>query len=674
MDTGFTRKEIITHPSLKLLNTSGTGSMMRAAAWWGRLESRYDAIIAASLNPNLPENRWMLLARYRIWAVYQDHSVELSLECLEKFSFDYHLGGKWLFHIPTSEGKYYAIELYLKFHPEDNHATLMISRQSSKKSPGMFLPDSKKVSIIIRPDIEDRSFHDIVKAWTGPENAWPHAITPCEGGFVFAPCANRKLSVGISRGQFVFEPQWQYMVHHPLEATRGLESESDLFSPGYFKAGIRGLESFSLEAVVNKDISFSSDLPPVFKKKWSFKEALNNSLDAFIVRRDQDKSIIAGYPWFLDWGRDSLIFCRSLIQLGRFSDAKAILRLFGRFEKNGTLPNMICGHDAANRETSDAPLWFIACVRELIEAEKNGAFLDEILDQRSVRQILLSIGHFLLNGTPTGVIADPATCLLYSPSHFTWMDTNFPAGSPRQGYPVEIQALWHYALEFFMRIDDMENQESWKQKTGLVKAAVLKYYYQESRGYFSDCLHSDGPSGADHAIADDALRPNQLFLITLGVITDHDIMRHCVETCMALLVPGGIRSLSNRKVSCPLPVKLDGKLLNDPDHPYIGRYEGDEDQRRKPAYHNGTAWTWPFPVFCEAWAVVFGPKSHRTARSWLSSAIVLMRQGAAGFIPEILDGDMPHTSRGCDAQAWGSSEFARVMHLLSIKETSKEEK
>ena len=105
-------------------------------------------------------------------------------------------------------------------------------------------------------------------------------------------------------------------------------------------------------------------------------------------------------------------------------------------------------------------------------------------------------------------------------------------------------------------------------------------------------------------------------------------------------------------------------MIKDPHTPYSGEYKGDEDTRRKPAYHNGTAWTWQFPVFCEAWAAAFGKNSHLTCLSWLGSVIDLMRKGAAGYIPEILDGDYPHTPRGCDAQAWGSSEFARVMHKL----------
>jgi glycogen debranching enzyme len=110
----------------------------------------------------------------------------------------------------------------------------------------------------------------------------------------------------------------------------------------------------------------------------------------------------------------------------------------------------------------------------------------------------------------------------------------------------------------------------------------------------------------------------------------------------------------------PLEIVHHGKLINDPHRPYQGKYIGDEDTRRKPAYHNGTAWTWPFPSFCEAWAITYGEEGKKTALAWLSSSVRLLEQDCVGHIPEILDGDFPHAPRGCDAQAWGASEWLRV--------------
>ncbi|MBA3037675.1 MAG: glycogen debranching protein, partial [Desulfobacterium sp.] len=135
--------------------------------------------------------------------------------------------------------------------------------------------------------------------------------------------------------------------------------------------------------------------------------------------------------------------------------------------------------------------------------------------------------------------------------------------------------------------------------------------------------------------------------------------------CDELLVPGAIRSLADRRVNRPLEVKLNGTVLNDPHNPYKGIYAGDEDIKRKPAYHNGTAWTWLFPSFCEAWAMTYGDKAKRSALSLLSSSTQLIMYGCTGHVPEVVDGDYPHKARGCDAQAWGASEMLRVWIQLS---------
>ena len=230
---------------------------------------------------------------------------------------------------------------------------------------------------------------------------------------------------------------------------------------------------------------------------------------------------------------------------------------------------------------------------------------------------------------------------------------------------MEIQALWHHALAFLSRIAPKGERALWSGRAARVRQAVMDRFWLPEQGYFADCLACQDVSGAATAIADDALRPNQLLLITLGAVADREIMQRTVETCQELLVPGAIRSLADRPVRHPHPIEHKGQVLADPHAPYAGVYQGDEDTQRKPSYHNGTAWTWLFPVFCEAWAEVFGPAGIPAALAWLGSALPLMRTGAAGFVPEILDGDFPHRPRGCDAQAWGSSEIARVALKLT---------
>jgi glycogen debranching enzyme len=142
------------------------------------------------------------------------------------------------------------------------------------------------------------------------------------------------------------------------------------------------------------------------------------------------------------------------------------------------------------------------------------------------------------------------------------------------------------------------------------------------------------------------------------------VARSVVEACWPLLVPTGIRSLADQPVAYPLAVRHQGRLLNDPLRPYWGRYEGDEDTRRKPAYHNGTAWTWLLPSFAEALVSVYGPGAREPARSLLSGMASCMESGCLGHVPELTDGDAPHRPRGCVAQAWGVSELLRVLLLL----------
>jgi predicted glycogen debranching enzyme len=341
-----------------------------------------------------------------------------------------------------------------------------------------------------------------------------------------------------------------------------------------------------------------------------------------------------------------------------------VLKLFGQYEDRGTLPNMIRGADAGNRDTSDAPLWFAVACSELAAAEGGGRFIKSDCGGRTVKQVIASIARAYIAGTPNGVKMDPDSGLIFSPSHFTWMDTNFPAGSPRQGYPVEIQVLWHATLSFLARIDKKDGRR-WRALAESVRESLMALFWQPSLGCLADCLHAAPGQAARRAEADDHLRPNQLFAITLGAVADPERARQLLAVCEELLVPGAIRSLADRAVRRALPVQFNGNLLNDPLRPYWGRYSGDEDTRRKPAYHNGTAWTWPFPSYCEAWAMTYGEEGRRTALSWLMSSIRLLESGCLGHLPEVIDGDFPHTTRGCDAQAWGASEWVRVWLKLT---------
>jgi glycogen debranching enzyme len=262
---------------------------------------------------------------------------------------------------------------------------------------------------------------------------------------------------------------------------------------------------------------------------------------------------------------------------------------------------------------------------------------------------------------------DAASGLIWSPSHFTWMDTNYPAGTPREGYPVEIQALWIRLLRQLERLGAPAVGESWQALADRALASLEKYFWLEEQGWFADVLIARPGVSAAQATPDDALRSNCLFAISLGLVHGERARRTVEAARRWLVVPGALRSLAPLPVKLPLPIRAgDGHLLNDPANPYWGHYEGDEDTRRKPAYHNGTAWTWTFPVFCEALAQAydFAPDAVAAARAYLGSVERLLAEGCLGHVPEVVDGDAPHTQRGCDAQAWGATEALRAWRLL----------
>ncbi|MFZ5563300.1 MAG: amylo-alpha-1,6-glucosidase [Thermodesulfobacteriota bacterium] len=661
VDTVLTRTDLTGGDHL-FLATNGRGGMCRALARWGRLASKYDALLAANLNPDFPEDRRVLFTRCRAWIVFQGYSQEICFDCLDTFAYRGDRG-VWTFKVPTGQGQRIDLAITVAMAPGENRTGITFERLPAGRHADM-LADPAPVRLILRPDIEDRSFHETTKAFTGPEHAWPAAVTPRADGFVFAPAPDRRLAVTLSGGAFVPEPEWYYMVHRPLEAERGMDPSSDLFSPGYLSIHLNGGQGARLTVAADGAAVPAPAVPALDDSgpRVPADRMAQTALAAYVARREPFLSVIAGYPWFLDWGRDSLIFSRGLIAAGMTDEALAVLRQFGRFEANGTLPNMICGDNAGNRDTSDAPLWFITACADMARREPAADFLSRPCGHRTLADVVRSIGEAYAEGTPNGIRMDKDSGLIFSPAHFTWMDTNFPACTPRQGYCIEIQALWHAALVFLAAIDP-SGRHDWKKLADRVKNSIARHFFTR-QGYLADCLHATAGEPAAKAGPDDALRPNQLFAITLGAVSNKVTGAAVLEACQALLVPGAIRSLADAPVTRPLEILHSGRRLNDPLHPYKGRYAGDEDTSRKPAYHNGTAWTWIFPSYCEAWVAVYGEAGKTTARALMTGSLELLRTGCVGHFPEILDGDYPHALRGCDAQAWGVSEWLRVWRLL----------
>ena len=670
----------IRNQSGTFLDGNSRGGMSHIALKWGEINSKYEALLAANLNTEVPIDRHIMFTRCRAWILHQGRSVELKTDNLVKFMLNVDGGGTWTFHVPVGNGQYVDLSISVVMHNGKNSISLNFYRHPDDKL-GSSVSDDSQIFMVVRPDIEDRSFHGNTKLDEALLSKWEKSITHSNKGFSFKPDTNRELVLLTTKGVFKRSAECKYSIGHEIEKDRGMESTSDLYSPGYFHIDLYGGEHIKILAQINTDKE-KTEIDA--KESINFKYLLEHSGDKvdhvliraireFIVKRDSLKTVIAGYPWFLDWGRDTLICVRGLISVGFIKDVKKILLQFAKYEENGTLPNIIHGETIGNRDTSDAQLWFFVGCSDYCMTVKNNDLLDEkVDDKRTIFDVLKSLANNYLAGTSNGIKVDEESMLVYSPPHFTWMDTNYPAGTPREGYPIEIQALWFYALKFLAETDKEKN--SWGKKAKKVKESILKYYvsdYYNTLGqktglrYLSDCLHCEGFKTAAQSEADDHIRCNQLFAITLGALDDVELSKTVLETSYDLLIPGAIRSLADRKVRFKLPVYgNDGNLLNDPSAPYWGQYSGDEDTRRKPAYHNGTAWTWPFPSYSEAFYKIYGKSGLSHAVSVLASASTIFEKGCLGHLPEILDGSFPHNQKGCDAQAWGVTEYYRVWKIL----------
>lgn len=642
-------------PHTVLANRLGGIAQVRAA--WSTIASKYDAFLAANLHPAHPVDRTVAVTRFRGWVVYRDYSSELGSACQTAFGLDDDGSAVWTFEVPTGMGRQIRLRIRLEMARDANEIRLRVRRSGDLHDP---LAADQPVRVILRPDLEWRTNHEVTKAYLGPEHAFRAACASRPDGLRFAPDPRHPLHLRVSRGRFTIEPEWHYSLALPVDAERGMDQKTDLFSPGYFAFPLLADEAAVLVCRTGEEPPAPGEEHLPEHQPATLDQVLRRSLDQFIVRRDDSRTIIAGYPWFLDWGRDTLICLRGVIAAGEREVAADILGQFARFEDCGTIPNMIRGHDHSNRETSDAPLWFLVAARDLIRQEPN--HLDMDCGGRQLRDVLLSIGRHYLAGTPNGIRVDHDSGLVFSPSHFTWMDTNHPAGSPREGYPVEIQALWHAGLRFLATVDPDGGWGDWAAR---VAESVATLFARDGIIGLSDCLHAPPGTAAAQARADDAVRPNQLFAVTLDSrLLSPRLADDVVRACAELLTPCGIRSLADRPVRHPLPVVRDGRILNDPHHPYAPLYTGDEDTSRKPAYHNGTVWSWVFPSFCEALVLACGPTALPAARALLGSCQRELARGCLGHIAEVYDGDRPHLPKGCGAQAWASSEVLRVEKYL----------
>ena len=469
-----------------------------------------------------------------------------------------------------------------------------------------------------------------------------------------------------SDGQYRPDGVWYWDYHLPEETRRGLGDREDLYSPGYLTVEIETGAALTLEARVGWPESQSPLTSTTFEQavqseqqrlansfslphpKSQIRQQLLRAGDQFIVYRTSiaGPSIIAGYHWFNDWGRDTLIALPGVaLTTGRFTLAKGLLETFGRYCRDGLIPNTFPDADAEPIYNSiDAALWWIETLGLYLEATQDWDFL---VDQYPVVQ---QIYKAFTTGTRYNIHVDARDGLISWEAPgvaLTWMDAIVDGQpvTPRIGKPVEINALWYSALCWVgdwaerlaknavadpVRLTNQSRRCS--QQAEQVKAS-LQRYWNPNPGYFYDAIEPDDRLNAQ-------IRPNAVLALSLyhcGFPTEQ--ARQVLQLAKKrLLTPYGLRSLAP----------------SDPE--YVGNYAGNP-QHRDRAYHQGTVWSWLIGAFVRAWERFYD--SEPLPFDWQPLLAHFQHQACIGSVSEIFDGDPPHLPQGAIAQAWSVAELIR---------------
>ena len=376
---------------------------------------------------------------------------------------------------------------------------------------------------------------------------------------------------------------------------------------------------------------------------------LELSADAYIARRDSTggKTILAGYPLFSDWGRDTMIALTGCcLSTGRFEDAKSILRTFLAYEKDGLVPNLFPeGDQAPMYNTVDASLLLIDAVWQYVQRTGDWAFAWEAWGPMD------NIIANYRKGTHHGIGMDEDG-LIYAGQgldQVTWMDVCVQGilPTPRHGKPVEINAYWYNALRIMDKLSETLNcdKKDFADLAEQVKQSFVEKFYMPEKGYLKDVI-----SGTD---ADNQIRCNQIWALSMPfTMLSTSQEKNVLETVRKhLYTPYGLRTLS-------------------PEDPQYQPYYGGEQLKRDMAYHQGTTWVFPMGAYYRAYLKVYGNTAEavEAVKVGLANIKTMMRQGCAGQLPEIYDGENPSEGKGCFAQAWSVGEILRVYETIQTIE------
>lgn len=621
---------------------------------------RYHGLLMAALTP--PTGRTLLVSKLDISVRYLGRDYFLSSNefadgtiAPEGFihleSFHLELGlPVWRYAVADA-----LLEKRIVMRPQHNTTLVNIK----------VLRASDRLELTLTPLCTYRDYH------SHGHGGWTPEIREIPDGFeVNAFPGACRYRIACKQARFISDPAWHWQFKHRMETARGLDDLEDLFRPGYFSLTL--IEGEQAQVVLSDELSVSEDFESVLQHIHTEQHHLLKRLPAsapdwirqlalaagqFIVDRGQNgqtagKTIIAGYPWFTDWGRDTMIALPGLtLAIGRYELAAEILRTFAAHVSAGMLPNRFPDQDThPDYNTVDATLWFIHAIDQYIR------YSGDLSLAKSMYPVLADIIDWHLKGTRYGIRVDSEDGLLAAGEpgvQLTWMDAKVDdwVVTPRIGKCVEINALWYNALNV---ISELGEQFGYTKQAGdyQQRAQQAKNSFQRFWNPDKNCLYDviDGPEGEMHADGkryDGSLRPNQLFALSLPHCPLPERQQKAVvDQCeQALLTPFGLRSLAS-------------------DEPgYAPYYQGNPAQRDG-AYHQGTVWAWLIGPFVDAHYRVY--QDREKALSFLEPLSLHLNSACSGQVSEIFDATPPFTARGCFAQAWSVGEILHVW--LSLNE------
>jgi predicted glycogen debranching enzyme len=503
--------------------------------------------------------------------------------------------------------------------------------------------------LVVRPLLSGRGYHDLHR-----ENRSCRLDAEIGGGrIVWRPYPSLPAIVSRSNGSYRHAPEWYRNFLYTEERARGLDCIEDLASPGELSWDLGSgdavwlltVEGSSLADDARDAVTIARLLRSVEgRRRRRRPSALQRGVDAYVVRRGEGLSVVAGYPWFTDWGRDTFIALRGfLLATGRFAEARDVLLSWTDRVSEGMLPNRFPDHGEPPEYNSvDAALWFVVAACELLATAATGEARLRRRERERLEDAVEAILTAYAAGTRNGIRLDADGLLAAGEpgSQLTWMDARVGgrAVTPRVGKPVEVQALWLNALHSVApRID------RWREPLARGLDAFATRFWNTDRGCLFDVVDADHVPGK----VDGAVRPNQIFAVgglPFTLLAGERAARVVAVVAAELLTPVGLRSLAPGDVS------------------YRGQYQGGPGERDA-AYHQGTVWPWLLGPFVEAWVRVRAstPAARAEARrAFLEPMLTALDPAGIGHLPEVADGDPPHTPRGCPFQAWSLAEALRL--------------